>query len=94
MRQPFSYSLLLERAEIETAQLLKSLTDLRNQDYELSTMRQRTDIYNLDRFHAQRKSIFTQIYYLEADLKRSRGREAILRRQVAEGTLRVLSSVA
>jgi hypothetical protein len=89
MSQPrLSYPELLNRAQAESARLENSIYDLRRQDYELSALRNRVNIQNLDALHNQRKELFINIFYLEADLRRSRGREAILRRNISEGKVR------
>lgn len=85
---------LLDRARIESARLKQNLSDLKQQDYELSTLRNRLDIYNLDAFHAQRKELFYEMYRLEYALRRSQGREAILRGKVAAGEIRELAGAA
>lgn len=89
-----SYPELLDRAIAETERLSRAITDLRAQDVELSALRNRVDLQNLDLHHAQRKELFTQIYYFEADLQRSRGREAILRKHIAAGEVREVAVVA
>lgn len=89
MRHILSFEELLDRAQAESARLEKSLNDLRQQDYELSALRNRIDLKSLDHHHTQRKELFVRTYYVEADLRRSRGREAILRKQIAEGQIRV-----
>jgi hypothetical protein len=88
MRTILSYSELLTRARAESARLLAALTDLRNQDYELSTLRNRVDLKFLDHHHNQRKELFASIFYVEADLRRSQGREAILLKKIANGEVR------
>jgi hypothetical protein len=89
-----SYSILLEIAERETANFVKQLTDLRNQDWELSRLRNRIDIYNPKAFELQRSELKNRIKSMDEELRRSQGREELLRQYIAEGKIRALEVVA
>src|SRR5690349_15527725 len=74
----------LGRAIRETGRLEAELRELCRQDYQLASMRNRTDLKDYESFHHQRKELFAKIAFTQADIKRSKATEELIRRQIAE----------
>jgi membrane glycosyltransferase len=78
---PAPNALYLQR---EVSLRLQSEFDAANRTYyEMSQMRNRTTIQNHDDFIRRHKEIFIESIHLEADLKRSKAKEAALIRVMA-----------